>query len=97
MSCSYVCATVCATLSPPGLPVVLGFGSRNTNDWQLRPVLLFGVEERDRDRGRVSTKEELRSKKKCGRILSGIRPCGDRIKGSKKSRWMDAMEWGWMN
>lgn len=78
--------------------MVLGFGSRNTNDWQLRPVLLFGVEERDRDRGRVSTKEELRSKKKKnGRILGWIWPCGDRMEGSKKSRWRDAMEWGWIN
>lgn len=60
---------VCVIVWPPGLPVVPGLGSRNTNGQQLRPVALVGINERDG--GKVSTKERLRGTVGCGRTFRG--------------------------
>lgn len=42
-----VLVCLCVIVCMPGLPVVPGLGSRNTNGRQLRPVALVGVNERD--------------------------------------------------
>lgn len=58
---SSVCVCWAEGRGLPGLPVVPGLGSRNTNGWQLRPGALA-----ERDRVRMSTKEGLRDQMRGG-------------------------------